>query len=53
MVNGQVSEQEKFVADAVLYGEPVKVMKDRGDAMVGWGLSDDAGGCVLDQLEFI
>ena len=53
VVDGHECEQEEFVIDAVCYREPVEVLEDRGDVVVCGGLCDDAGGRVLDQLEFM
>lgn len=39
--------------DALWNREPVEVLKDKGDVVAGAGVSEEAGGRVLDILEFI
>ena len=51
-VEGLEGEEQNLEMDAGFDREPVKLMKDRSDVINGGGSGDDAGGRVLDQLEF-
>ena len=44
------SVEKNFIVNAEFDGEPVKLVKDRGDVTDGGGFCDDAGSSVLDQL---
>ena len=34
-------------------GEPVKIFEDRGDVVPGFGVGEESGCCILNQLESI
>ena len=48
-----MGEQEDFECDAVWDGEPVKILKDRGDMIPRMGTGEEACGGVLDVLKFV
>ena len=53
VVQGFVGEGEDFEGDTVGNREPVEVFEDWGDVVPGFCVSQESGGCVLDQLEFV
>ena len=50
-MEGFEGEEEEFEVDALFDGEPVERVEDRGDVVTGPGVSEQAGGRVLDHLE--
>ena len=48
-----VCDDKDFVGDPGGDGKPVELLKDWGDVVPGFGVGEETGGCVLDQLEFI
>ena len=50
VVEGFMGEKEEFKLNALANGEPVEVLEDRGDVITGAGVSEKAGGGVLDVL---
>ena len=51
-MEGLKGEEQNFEVDACFDREPAKLLKDRSDVINGSCSGDDAGGRVLDQLEF-
>ena len=51
-MEGLEGEEQNLEMDAGFDREPVKLLKDRSEVINGGGSGDDAGGRVLDQLEF-
>ena len=48
-----VGDEECFEVDSLFDGQPVEIMEDWGDVLSGAGAGEEAGGRVLDILEFI
>ena len=53
VMEGFVGKKKDFECDAEWDGEPVQVVKDGGDVLSGTGVSEEAGGGVLDVLKFV
>lgn len=48
-----VGDEEEFEFNWLRNGEPVEVLKDRGDMVSGAGAGEKSGGRVLDVLQFL
>ena len=53
MVESFIGEDQEFVMNPVGDGEPVEVFEDWGDVVPRFGVSEETGCCVLDQLESV
>ena len=53
LVKGFVGEGQDFIGDPVGDREPVEVFEDWGNVMPGFGVGEESGCCILDQLEFV
>lgn len=53
VMEGFVSDEEDLEMNALLNGEPVELLKDGGDVVSRAGVGEEAGGRVLNVLEFL
>ena len=53
VIEGFVGDEQNFVMDALLYREPVKLLKDGGDVVSGAGVGEETGSGVLNILQFL
>ncbi len=51
-MEGFVGHKKEFEVDSLRDGEPVELMEDEGDVVMGLRVSDRASSRVLDVLEF-
>ena len=52
-MNGLERVEQNLEVHTKFYRKPVKLLQNRCDVINGWDPGDDAGGRVLNQLEFM